>query len=360
MLIAPHPDDEAVACSIILHRALLKGATVRVVYVTDGDNNPWPQRLLERKWGLNAADRKRWGKLRRAEALAALRVLGLRHDDAEFLALPDQGMTDLLLADGNSLVTRVARLMAEWRPTDVLLPSLSDTHPDHSAVAVLLRLALEDQRAGEAPIRQWSYLVHGRRAAFAQSALALAQSKSETARKILAIRCHETQIKLSRRRFLAYADRQEQFAPVAPIRPGTGVGAIRSTHRGDSTLCLSLRLQIKPWLAPENAVLLLGRTIAGELQSFRVRMPVRSGPVDMVDGGTGDQVGVAHFRGHAFSGKFFLPTELFSPSQNLFVKFDRRSWFFDEAGWLEVPPAVSREQIPQPALTAEESSLAIR
>jgi LmbE family N-acetylglucosaminyl deacetylase len=244
MLIAPHPDDEAVACGIILRRALLQGATVRVVYITDGDNNPWPQRLLEKKWRLNAADRKRWGKLRRAEALAALRVLGLRDDDAEFLALPDQGMTDLLLAGGNSLVTRVTRLMAEWRPTDIFLPSLSDTHPDHSAVAVLLRLALEDQRAGEAPIRQWSYLVHGPSAAFAQAAITLAQSKSETARKILAIRCHKTQIKLSRRRFLAYADRREQFAPGAPVQPGTGEGAIRSTHRSDSALCLNLRLQI--------------------------------------------------------------------------------------------------------------------
>jgi LmbE family N-acetylglucosaminyl deacetylase len=360
MLIAPHPDDEAVACGIILHRALLKGASIRVVYITDGDNNPWPQRLLEKRWGLNAVDRKRWGKLRRAEALAALRVLGLRDDDAEFLGLPDQGMTDLLMADSNSLVARIARLMTEWRPTDILLPSSSDTHPDHSAVAVLLRLALEDQRAGEAPIRQWSYLVHGRSAAFAQSALALSQSKSERARKILAIRCHETQIKLSRRRFLAYANRQEQFASGAPIQPGTAEGAIRSTHRGDSTVCLSLRLQVKPWLAPENGVLLLGRTIAGELQSFRVRMPVRSGPADMVDGGTGDRAGVAHFRGNAFSGKFFLPTELFSPSQNLFVKFDRRSWFFDEAGWLEVPPSVSKEPIPEPALSAEESSLAIR
>jgi len=62
MLIAPHPDDEAVACGIILHRALLKGAIVRVVYITDGDNNPWPQRLLEKKWGLNAGDRKRYQK----------------------------------------------------------------------------------------------------------------------------------------------------------------------------------------------------------------------------------------------------------------------------------------------------------
>src|SRR3984893_3165663 len=54
MLVAPHPDDEALACSIILQRAVRAGAAVRVIYATDGDDNPWPQRVLERKWRLNA------------------------------------------------------------------------------------------------------------------------------------------------------------------------------------------------------------------------------------------------------------------------------------------------------------------
>src|SRR5215469_15441345 len=97
MLIAPHPDDEALACSIILQQAVRAGAAIRVVYVTDGDNNPWPQRVLERKWRLNAADRKRWGKLRRAEALAALHVLGVNALAARFLALPDQKLTTILI-----------------------------------------------------------------------------------------------------------------------------------------------------------------------------------------------------------------------------------------------------------------------
>src|SRR6202162_6736096 len=93
MLIAPHPDDEALACSITLRRVVRAGATIRVVYATDGDDNPWPQRVLERKWRLNAADRKRWGKLRRSEALAALRALGVRASDARFFPLPDPGLT---------------------------------------------------------------------------------------------------------------------------------------------------------------------------------------------------------------------------------------------------------------------------
>src|SRR5947209_20287639 len=91
MLLAPHPDDEALACSMILQQAVRAGATIRVVYATDGDDNPWPQRALERRWSLSPSDRQRWGKLRRAEALAALRVLDILLADVQFLGLPDQG-----------------------------------------------------------------------------------------------------------------------------------------------------------------------------------------------------------------------------------------------------------------------------
>ena len=140
MLIAPHPDDEALACSVILQQAVRARAAIRIVYVTDGDDNPWPQRALEKRWRLSASDRERWGKLRRAEALAALRVLGIHPSDVQFLALPDQGLTDLLLRDCNSALTRIAQVIDDWSPTDVLVPSLSDIHPDHNAVAVMMRL----------------------------------------------------------------------------------------------------------------------------------------------------------------------------------------------------------------------------
>ena len=65
MMIAPHPDDESLACSVLLQQAVRAGSAIRVVYATDGDDNAWPQRVLERKWHLNASDRRRWGWLRR-------------------------------------------------------------------------------------------------------------------------------------------------------------------------------------------------------------------------------------------------------------------------------------------------------
>ncbi|PYJ05384.1 MAG: GlcNAc-PI de-N-acetylase, partial [Verrucomicrobia bacterium] len=97
LLFAPHPDDESLGCSILLQRAVRARAMIRVVYVTDGDDNPWPQRVLECKWRLNGTDRRRWGRLRRKEALAALRVLGMHGSAARFLGLPDQKLSAMLM-----------------------------------------------------------------------------------------------------------------------------------------------------------------------------------------------------------------------------------------------------------------------
>ena len=49
MVIAPHPDDETLATGGLLQEAVAAASAVRVVYITDGDNNPWPQRVMERR-----------------------------------------------------------------------------------------------------------------------------------------------------------------------------------------------------------------------------------------------------------------------------------------------------------------------
>src|SRR5438128_11767882 len=245
MLFAPHPDDEALACGVILQQAVRAGAAIRIVYVTDGDDNPWPQRTLERRWSLGPSDRKRWGKLRRAEALAALRVLDIRPADVQFLGLPDQGLTDLLLRDCDSALTRIARVIDDWSPTDILAPSLFDIHPDHNAVAVMMRLIFADFLAPR--ISQWNYLVHGRSPAFFDRAAELSSSELETAIKREAIRCHHTQFKLSRRRFLRYAAHPERFLRVERKSAVWRDGAVSSVSRARDNLDVDLRLSAGPF-----------------------------------------------------------------------------------------------------------------
>src|SRR5262249_9852030 len=41
LVFAPHPDDDVLACGGLLQRAAAALAAVGVVFVTDGENNPW-------------------------------------------------------------------------------------------------------------------------------------------------------------------------------------------------------------------------------------------------------------------------------------------------------------------------------
>src|SRR4029077_20233531 len=144
------------------------------------------------------------GKLRRAEALAALQILGVCPADTCFFGLPDQRLTHLLITNCLSSFEKFATFINNWAPTHLLVPSIHDTHPDHSALAVMLRLALGKLYPDGPPMSVWAYTVHGKSGAFFDRVHTLRQSKTETKVKERAIRCHKTQLKLSRRRFLAY------------------------------------------------------------------------------------------------------------------------------------------------------------
>jgi LmbE family N-acetylglucosaminyl deacetylase len=355
LLFAPHPDDESLACGILLQRSVRAGAVVRVVYVTDGDDNPWPQRVLERKWSLNATDRRRWGRLRRTEALAALRVLGVNGSAARFLALPDQKLTTMLMCDCQSALDRFAAIIADWGPTDLLVPSISDTHPDHSALAVMLRLILSESFSEPVATGQmavWSYAVHGRSPAFFDRAETICQSRIEAATKLRAIRCHKTQLKLSRKRFLGYADRPERLVKLCACDKTIADSSIGSVFRLPHSLCVEVRLSPKAMRMSEPTLFVVGRDEAGALRCVTMRVPARSSRVQMLDSASLDYVAGAQYCGNAFAGQLTIPVSIFSSAYAIFIKLERRSWFFDEAGWLEIPQAGS-----QPIAEAERDEL---
>jgi LmbE family N-acetylglucosaminyl deacetylase len=334
MLIAPHPDDEALACSVILQRAARAGAQLRVLYATDGDDNPWPQRAIERKWKINAADRARWGKLRRTEAMAALHVLGIRPASARFLGLPDQKLTALLTQDCRFTLGRLTKMIEEFSPTHLLIPSIADTHPDHSALGVMLRLIASEFFGEQSEISMLSYVVHGKDAEFFRRAYKLCAKPSETATKLQAIRCHKTQIKLSRKRFFGYAARAERFLHVDEWQEPAGEGAVRVVSRDAQLVRVKLRIDIKLLNRSHAALLILGRQADNGLRCARVEFPIRSSRPELVDCCTGDVIARAGFRGHAFGGEITIPG--FIANHPLFLKLENRTWFFDEAGWTEV------------------------
>ena len=158
LVVAPHPDDETIANGLLIQRVRAVGGTVRVLLLTDGDNNPWPQRWLERRWSIDAAGRERWGRRRRAELEEALRRLDLPPAALQSLGWPDLGVLDRLLQPDLSALAELEMALAGFAPDLVAVPALGDRHPDHGTAHVLLRMALATR--GDAP-RLLGYLVHG-------------------------------------------------------------------------------------------------------------------------------------------------------------------------------------------------------
>jgi LmbE family N-acetylglucosaminyl deacetylase len=109
LVLAPHPDDEAIGCGglIALHRR--EGRRVRVVVVTDG---------------AEAGDAAQ----REAESRAALTALG--GAEVEFFRYRDRQ-----LAGAEDLPSRLAIVLRDYRPDLIAVPNPIEIHPDHAALA---------------------------------------------------------------------------------------------------------------------------------------------------------------------------------------------------------------------------------
>lgn len=124
LVLAPHPDDEAVGCAGVLALHGAAGDSVRVLWVSDGRRS--------RAMGLGPAEMAR---RRHAEALACAAVVGFA---GEWLGLPEGEW------EGATLRSALGARLAAWLPDLIYVPSRADFHPEHLAVAYAFALALAD------------------------------------------------------------------------------------------------------------------------------------------------------------------------------------------------------------------------
>jgi len=131
MIIAPHPDDEAIGCggTICLHAE--RGDRIVVAFLTSGE------------LGLKHLPREHAWKIREQEAEMAATVLGVAA--LSFLRLPDWHVGDGV----EEAAASVAPFLAREAPNTIYLPHPQEWHPDHRACLPLVRRALE---SNDAPI----------------------------------------------------------------------------------------------------------------------------------------------------------------------------------------------------------------
>ncbi|MEO6992523.1 MAG: PIG-L family deacetylase [Lacunisphaera sp.] len=344
LVLAVHPDDESLSAGGLIQHAVARRAGVHVVFLTDGDNNPWPQRYVERRWHIDSAARNRWGKRRNGEAVAALSHLGVPSDDISFWHYPDQGITALLLSGGGELIEKLSVEINRWRPTVIVAPSRHDLHPDHSALAVLLHLTLARDRLDEiSPFHLLKYLVHSRGEEHLGEFAEVVLTSEQITRKRKAILSHETQMALSRGRFLAFAQPTEIFTMSKP-----STGGDDDCPRLVSAKWVGDVLQLNfPRSAPSAKVFIVAETVEG---AVRLSFDLSSRSfVELNDTITGNFKGEARLVRGRGQDTVFLPSELFRSTENIFIKTVFARGFFDRTGWFWVHLASL-----QPAVTADE------
>jgi LmbE family N-acetylglucosaminyl deacetylase len=338
LIFAPHPDDETLATGGLIQRALDHGAEVRVVFATDGENNPWAQRAVEWRWRIGLADRERWGERRRGEALAALECLGVSSTHTTFMGYPDQGLQRLLLAGDDDLCEAITAEVTTFRPSLLVAPSLEDLHPDHSALAIFLRRALDRLEPRERP-RERDFVVHHDGPVMpAPGAQRLVLSHEERERKRRAILSHASQLRLRRDVLLEFADGDELFLPPGHAAFHNGRHPLRDAVMDGDALVLEIERHSRfGAFGPTDLLLSLDRPEARE--TLAARLPRRSGALELYHRASGTLVARGEWqaarRGRAETA--ILPARVLAGSLRAFAKLERRFGFFDEAGWRALP-----------------------
>ncbi|HTE05757.1 MAG TPA: PIG-L family deacetylase [Planctomycetota bacterium] len=134
LVVAPHPDDEAIGpgATLLLHGGL--GDSVDALFVTSGVHGDHR----------HAEDPASYVARRQAEARAAAAVLGVQR--TEFWGYPD-GMV-VTAADLAAVTARLTELLARTRPDVIYAPHLGESHSDHHFVARAVQAAHRDAASG--------------------------------------------------------------------------------------------------------------------------------------------------------------------------------------------------------------------
>jgi len=212
LILAPHPDDECLGTGGLIQQALAKGAKIKVIFITNGDNNPWPQRYVEKRWFIGPEERMRWGQRRKAEAEDSLQILGGGKVTATFLGLPDAGILNLWKEGDHHLLETLTNELTTWQPTLLVLPCEFDRHSDHRATHMFGRAALTEASV-ICPVL--TYLIHRpwlmKLTQKPKPQIKLELSIIEQDKKLQAILCHKTQMALSQSRFSQFAQITEPY-----------------------------------------------------------------------------------------------------------------------------------------------------
>lgn len=189
LVLAPHPDDEAIGAGGVLQKALKAGAAMKVVCFTNGDANELAFIVYEKRLTFFKKEFLHMGEVRRKETTAALQSIGIGPKDTIFLGYPDFGTLEILTRywagkpyksvftrvskvaypdamsvnapyTGESILKDLKTILVEFRPTKIFVSNPVDTNRDHRALYLFLKIALWDLEGSLKAPEVFPYLIH--------------------------------------------------------------------------------------------------------------------------------------------------------------------------------------------------------
>jgi len=144
VVVAPHPDDEVLACGGLLAAHIARGGEASVIAVTDGEAS----HAGSETWATHEL-----AEARRRESEAGLRLLGVPAERVTRLKMPDGSVSRYagpLRETLDALLMRGDVVVSTWQ---------LDGHPDHEAVGAATRAACESVGAVclQAPVWMWHW-----------------------------------------------------------------------------------------------------------------------------------------------------------------------------------------------------------
>lgn len=274
MVLAPHCDDETLACGGLIAKAVQAGAQVRVVLLTNGDGFRYAAERLFEEIEVPPGDYLKMAAERQRESVDAVSALGLAARNVTFLGYPDGGTAQMWLRYwypgnpytsphtrdsrnpypnslrpgvpycGRSVIEDLKTVIAGFKPTVVFCPHPNDNHLDHWALYCCTLAALHEAKMLDR-VKLRLYLVHrgdwpqpqglhpslamsppGKMIGLGTRWQSLPLGRGLARRKRLAIMRYHTQILVTRRFLLSFARSSELFGalPVGYlplVKPGT-------------------------------------------------------------------------------------------------------------------------------------------
>ena len=124
LVIAPHPDDGALGCGMLICRKRLRADVIHMVFLTAGEQGCVGHPMI------NPAE---LAQIRMAEARTAEGILGVERAAMSFLGAPDGRLDRLTQEEEARLTGQLAEVIARLQPDEIFLPYRHDGSTEHEA-----------------------------------------------------------------------------------------------------------------------------------------------------------------------------------------------------------------------------------